>query len=871
MSQELYIIDAHSSCYRLFYAIPPLSSPSGVPTNTILGFTKIIEKILEKKDSGYIAVVFDSPGPTLRQQEFAEYKAGRKPMPDDLHQQIPLIKDLLAHYKAPVFGISGYEADDIIATLASRAATEGHTVNIITSDKDLKQLLADSVRIIDSRTQKILTRRQFIDDYGFEPERFTDYQALTGDSTDNIPGVKGIGDKTARKLIAEYGTLDGVYEHLEEIKPRWRKLLETDKENAYLTKKLATLDRDAPVDTEIESLKIQAPDTERLLDTFKQFGIKSLVKKYSAAASRRPEMKYTILENRAQIEDSLQGLTREERVAFVLHGGNAPGPQSVPSGVSLCAGDNACIYIPVLRDDKVLIKVLKSFFESDLALISASSKQDYILLANMGVDIDKVDIGFDGIIASYLMNPDKNGYSIHDLTMSFLGMETEAETEANENPDTKSVCTDTCRLAQALYELPEKVLPELKNRGLDTLYADVEIPLARVLARMEMTGVKVDPQILKTMSDELSVILGELKEEIYRASGEEFNLNSPKQLSKLLYEKLELPALKKTKTGISTNEETLKKLSPLHPVPKLIIEYRSYEKVKSTYVDVLPTLISNKTGCIHASFNQVATATGRLSSSNPNMQNIPVRSQLGRNIRRAFQPRNPDSLYVTADYSQIELRILAHLSQDPELLEAFRNDRDVHNFVASRLYGMPEAEISTEQRKNAKTVNFGIVYGQSAYGLSSGTGMTVGEADTFLKRYFETYPGVTGFVEETVRDAAENGYVRTMLGRVRPVPQLHSARKNTVNLGRRIAVNTVVQGSAADLIKIAMNRIYTDIRKKYRACLLIMQIHDELVFEVSEKMLDEFSAVIRDRMEGAMALDVPLKVNIGAGKNWMEA
>ena len=871
MSQELYIIDAHSSCYRLFYAIPPLSSPSGVPTNTVLGFTKIIEKILEKDDSGYIAVVFDSPGPTLRQQEFAEYKAGRKPMPDDLYQQIPLIKDLLSHYKAPVFGISGYEADDIIATLASRAATEGRSVNIITSDKDLKQLLTDSVRIIDSRTQKTLTRQDFIDDYGFEPQRFIDYQALTGDSTDNIPGVKGIGDKTARKLIAEYETLDNVYDHLEKIKPRWRNLLEADRENAYLTRKLATLDRDVPVDANIESLRIQPPDTEKLLDTFKQLGLKSLMKKYAAAATRQPELKYTILENRAAIEEALENITGRDRISFVLNGDDAPGPQSLPGGVSFFPGSDTCIYVPILRDDKVLAKMLKTFFESGTALISASAKRDYILLANMGIDIDKVNIHFDGIIASYLMNPDKNGYSIHDLTMSFLGMETEFTEAENPQPDARSVCTDSCRLARALYELPDKVLPELKNRGLDALYADVEIPLARTLARMEVTGVKVDPQILKTMSEELAAILGELKEEIYRASDEEFNLNSPKQLSKVLYEKLELPALKKTKTGISTNEETLKKLSALHPVPKLIIEYRSYEKVKSTYVDVLPTLISKKTGCIHASFNQVATATGRLSSSNPNMQNIPVRSQLGRNIRRAFQPRNPHSLYVTADYSQIELRILAHLSQDPELLEAFRNDRDVHTFVASRLYDIPQEDISDSQRKNAKTVNFGIVYGQSAYGLSAGTGMTVAEADNFLKRYFETYPGVTGFVEETVRDATERGYVRTMLGRVRPVPQLHSARKNTVNLGRRIAVNTVVQGSAADLIKIAMNRIYTDVREKYRACLLIMQIHDELVFEVPEKMLDEFSAMIREKMEGAMSLDIPLKVNIASGKNWMEA
>lgn len=851
---ELYLIDAHALCYRSFYAIKDLANSKGQKTNAVYGFVSTLKKLLRERRPEYMAVCFDSPARTRRQEKYADYKIQRPSMPDDLRSQLPLIKDVVTGYRIPVLEYQGYEADDIIATLAGLFSSSGKDVVIVSDDKDMFQLVNDHVRILSIRKDSLIDAGAVKELLGVDPEFVTDFIALAGDKVDNIPGVRGIGEASARHLIERYGHLEEMYRNLDRVDPKsLRERLEAHKEEALLSKELAELDARVPGEFRIEDMRVEAPDHHELLRIFSDLEFKRFVMDLREQVPQEEEDASLgdVQVRGAEDMEAIREAVLAAREFTFLFGGSESEEIWFEKNFFIACSPDQVWKLPLSS-----APALKSLFADDAI---RKNTFDYKMmlkrLATLGMSVSG-DV-FDAKLAAYLLSPARGNEGIWDLGWEYLKL-------------TPGKAGDGGEQARVLLRLIEPLRAELVKHNLVKLYADIEIPLSKVLWAMEEEGVKVDVDHLKNLSGECDRRITALHQELFALAGEEFNLNSPKQLSHILFTRLKLPALKRTKTGYSTNEEVLTRLASHHPLPALILEYRQLAKLKSTYIDALPKLVDSRTRRIHATFNQTGTETGRLSSNNPNLQNIPVRTELGREIRKAFIPSQEGHWIVSADYSQIELRVLAHLSKDDNLLKAFRQDQDIHTYTAGLIFDVPEPEVSSDMRASAKRVNFGIIYGMSAFGLAKDLNIPQPQAADFIDRYFLRYPRVKTFMDEQVRECEEKGYVMTLLQRRRYIPDILSRNMAVRQFAQRQAVNTPVQGTAADMIKLAMIRIYEEMSKRRLRSRMIITVHDELVFDVPDDEKEGLIPLVRGLMENTLTLDVPIKVSIKYGPNWLQ-
>jgi len=879
-NKRLFVIDGNSFCYRAYYAIKHLSNSNGQATNAVYGFLAMVKKIIKDEKPDMLAIAFDLKAPTFRHEKFKDYKATRKPMPDDLVSQMPYIKRLVKAYNIPVYELEGYEADDILATLAERAKGEGLDTFIATGDKDAMQLVGPHVKVYSPHKDGVIYgEKEVLEKFGVAPESITDLMALMGDTSDNIPGVPGIGEKTAVELMKEFETLDSLLENTDRIKSASRrKKVEEAKDLALLSKELATVKRDVPIKINFKELEMTAPDKKALAELFKELEFRTLLNDIEPVKKLAGE--YKLVDSKKEIKRLIGHLKGVKRFAFDFETTHYDPMRAERVGISFSWKEGEAHYIPfnALKDmsaDEVL-KGLKGIFEDKkIKKIGQNIKYDLLILKNAGIGVSGID--FDTMVASYLLNPSRSRHNLNEISLEYLKRHLTPIEEligkgkkaiTMDKVDVKKVCDYCAEDSDAAFTLSGILGKQLREKGLEKLFSEVEIPLIYVLADMEAWGVAVDTKYLASLSEQMEKEMVKLAKSIHSLAGEEFNINSPKQLQVILFEKMKLPVIKRTKTGISTDEEVLRILSENEALPREILRYRELAKLKSTYVDSLPELINPRTKRIHTSFNQAVTATGRLSSSKPNVQNIPIKTETGRQIRKAFVAGEKSQVLLSADYSQIELRILAHLSGDRTLIEAFKEDRDVHKFTAGLIYGVEEKDVKDEMRQAAKTVNFGIVYGMSAFGLAKDLGIDVREAGKFIDAYFERYSRVKEYLEELIAGAKETGFVTTILGRRRYIPEINSSNISVANFAKRTAVNTPIQGSAADLIKLAMVKLHRTLLGFDAR--MVLQVHDELVFEISKKRLTEFAGVVKDGMENVMNLKVPLRVDIEAGKNWLE-
>jgi len=878
----LYLIDGNSYIYRAYYAVRGLTNSKGFPTNAIYGFTNMLLKILREKAPDYIGVVFDTPAPTLRHKLYEKYKAHRPKMPQDLHTQIPYVKEIVNAFRIPALEMEGYEADDIIATLAKKAESENIDVYIITADKDMFQVLSPKIKAYDTMREKITEAKDVIDRFGVEPARIPEVMALIGDASDNIPGVHGIGEKTAKELLKEFGGLDNLIKNYNNIKkPDLKSSISKNIDNIKLSFRLSIIDTDVPVKASIHELKSEEPDWRALLKFFREFEFTSLLK--LIPAEKPLEAEYITVLKEGDLNELLSTINSIKQELTLDTETTSKFPMIAELvGISFSITPEKAYYIPITHSylgvseqlpKEFVVTRIKDILENpEIKKIGHNIKYDMLVLRNEGIELK--GIAFDTIIADYLLNPTKPNHNLEDVSLNYLGVKKLSfdDVFGKGKKDFREVSIEDATKYSGedcvvTLGLRNTLAPELKKQELDTLFYDMEMPLVGVLADMEITGVRIDLALMDALSKELERELINLEERIYFLAGEEFNINSPKQLRKILFEKLGLRTIKKTKTGFSTDVDVLQELAFEHELPREILEHRTLSKLKGTYVDTLPKMINPKTGRLHTSFNQTVTATGRLSSSDPNLQNIPIRGEWGRRIREAFVAEK-GHLIMSSDYSQIELRILAHISQDEGLIDVFIKDGDIHTMTASELFGVPPEDVIPEMRRRAKTVNFGIIYGISPYGLSQELGITPDQAKKYIDTYFQKHRGVKGCIENLIKSAEEKGYVSTIFGRKRSIPELKSSNKNTRLLGERLTINSPIQGSAADIIKLSMINIWKRLKKEGLKTKMLLQVHDELLFEVSEKEKEKAQALIKEEMEKVVRLSVPLKVDIGIGKNW---
>ena len=836
--KHLYIIDANAFCYRAFYALRNLSTSFGQPTNAIYGFVNILNKILREKNPDYLAVCFDVSRNTFRQKRYAEYKIQRPPMPDGLSSQIPLIKEIVSAYGISLFEKEGFEADDIIATLDRLAKEKGIAVTVVSPDKDILQLVDDNTRVFNPGKDApvVYDKERVLERFGVPAQMIPEVIALMGDASDNIPSVPGIGEKTAVGLIQEFGSLDKILKHAKDIKQeKIRQAVIDNIEMINLNRELAVLDDKVELDFSLDKLKIGNPNNAELFRLFKYLEFKSFIKDI-----RQPDDVEAKRDIRLSQAKDLKVTGTDE--LYIYGTGND----------DLVFGSKGEGFLITKIDDNIRRILLDAGIKKvghDLKKLKAS-------LAAEGVVLE--GLYFDTMIAAYLLNPSKTAYKLTDVAWDYLGV----------NAAEKGLVPE--KAIGLIMELKPKLDKELRDKALFKLFQELEMPLVSVLSQMEQDGIKIDTHILRELSRDIEKRLIKLIEEIYELSGTQFNINSPKQLREILFEKLKLPIQRKSKTGPSTDEEVLRKLALRHALPALLLEYRQLMKLKNTYIDTLPLLIDKKTGRIHTSFNQTGTETGRLSSSNPNLQNIPTKTDIGKNIRRAIiVSKDTDSL-LSCDYSQVELRVLAHLSGDKNLISAFKEDKDVHKITASLIYGIEEKDVTQEMREVAKRVNFGIVYGLTSYGLSRDLGISVDAAQQFIDAYFLRYPRVKDYVQSQITLAEKEGFVTTLLGRRRYIPEINNKNQGLRQFAQRQAINTPIQGSASDLIKLAMIQIAQVLKQKKMQSRMILQIHDELLFDVPRQELKEAVSLVKEKMEGVLKLDVPIRVDIKKGKNWLE-
>jgi len=854
---KLVLIDGNALLYRAFYALPPLTNSKGMPTGAAYGFTRMLIKIFREERPDYLACAFDKGRKTFRHKRWQEYKITRPKMPEELASQIPLVKKILKGFGVPILEDEEYEADDLLASLAKEGKKKGLRVEILTGDKDIFQIVSSSIYVL--RPQKGITYTQLFDEkkikeeLGISPSQVVDFLALAGDTSDNIPGVPGIGPVTAKKLIQKFKDLENLLKNLDKVPPRQREILSKHQQQARLSKELATIMSSVPLKIKFEELKVREPEKEVLLSVFKELEFKGLIKELNLSLpevfSQEPEYKEI-----SSSEDFQKLILRLEEEPFVLEIEKDKGIK----GMAFCFKDEASYYLPLeqggIKKELIMGKLVPILKSHQIKKTGHNLKEVALALKRIGADLDGLE--FDTGIATYLLNPLTSRYFLEDLALDYLGVSIQGRSHPAER-------------ARLIGKLSGTLEKELKKENLWSLFSKVEMPLVKVLVRMQERGVKVDRTVLEDFLKEIEKKRRDLEEEIFEEVGQRFNLNSSKQLGEILFGRLNLPPVKKTKTGYSTDEEVLEVLSLIRPSVRKILEYRKLSKLESTYIRPLPNLINPKTGRIHTSFNQTVTATGRLSSSRPNLQNIPIRDELGKRLRKAFIAED-GYLLLSADYSQIELRILAHLSGDPNLKDAFLKGEDIHRQTAAEIFGVLPLQVSPQMRRQAKVVNFGIVYGISPYGLSRDLGISEKDAEDYIKRYFERYPRVKEYIEKTIEEARERQYVTTLMGRKRYLPGILSSKKKEREFAERTAINTPVQGGAADLIKLAMVNLHRRFEEENLGAYIILQIHDELLFEVPEKEVDKTRKIVKEEMEKAMKLSVPLVVQTKVGKNWAE-
>jgi DNA polymerase I len=883
---RLILIDGSSYIYRAFHALGHLSNSKGLPTNAIHGFTQMILKVLKDQRPEFLGVVLDTKAPTFRSEIYKEYKANRPAMPETLVPQIPYIKKIIESYRIRTLEMEGYEADDLIGAVAKRLEQKADVI-IITGDKDILQLVSGHTLVYDPMKEKRFGVEEVIDRFGLRPEQMVEMMGLAGDAIDNIPGVPGIGEKTAIELIKTFGTIENLLTHLDQVRRKnLKEKLETYGEQARMSRRLATICTDVPISIELNQFFLPSPDLKSLREIFKELEFNKLLRELPEEKTSRTA-DYRLIVDRDAFNALVKTL-KEATVFSIDLETTSPYPMRAELvGVSLSHAPHQAFYIPVghryregIRQLPLaqVLETLKPVLENPgIRKVGQNLKYEWIVLRRYGIELQ--GILCDTMIASYLLNPTKHHHNLSEIAREYLDISmteydevvgTRGRTVTFDEVDLERARDYSCADAEVTLQISHLLLPKLAEDGSQDLNARVELPLLTVLAKMEMNGVKIDVDLLNDFSKEIENQLQQKMERIHALAGEEFNINSSKQLGKILFEKLELPVIKKTKTGYSTDEDVLTKLSRQHDLPLEVLSYRNLSKLKSTYIDALPRLVHPETGRIHTSYNQTVTATGRLSSSDPNLQNIPIRAEEGNRIRQAFIPEK-GRLIVSADYSQIELRILAHLSQDEVLLKAFREGEDIHARTASEVFHVSMEAVTSEMRREAKVINFGILYGMSSYGLSQQLGVEPKVAQAYIDEYFRKYAGVQAYIEASLNEARQRGYVITLLNRRRYLPELHSPTAFIRQSSERMAVNSPIQGTAADIIKVAMIHIQNRIEESGLATKMIMQVHDELVFETPEEELRRALPLIQREMETVMRLSVPLQVSIHSGKNWAEA
>ena len=878
---KLVLIDGHSILNRAFYGVPDLTNAAGLHTNAIYGFLNILFKILDEESPDYLTVAFDVKAPTFRHEMFKEYKGTRKPMPEELREQVPVMKEVLQTMGIRIIEQAGYEADDLLGTIAKRAEAEGIDVSLVSGDRDLLQIATDRIRI---RIPKTKGGRTEIENYyaadveakyQVNPVQFIDLKALMGDTADNIPGVPKVGEKTATDLMVQFGSLDGIYEHIDEVtKKSVKESLIQNKDLAYLSRELATIKLDSPLTYTLEEARVGNFFNEASYILFKKLEFKNLLNKFEKGVSNEEiSASFHLVENLAEVEALFTRVLSDKDRQIGLKVVKEAGRHGELLGVALHLQEEGSFLVlkqGFLTEDYLKEKI--ALLGAQCRIATADIKSEYAYL--QAQDTDRF---FDVILAAYLLNPLKNDYTIEDIANEYLNLMLPEKGQAfgrlsfkdalNEKPEDflKYCCFEAYVCAQAAVCLQQK----LEETQMDRLMREIEMPLTLVLFSMEEEGIRVNPEALKDYGEALSGKITELEQEIYSEAGCEFNINSPKQLGEILFEKMGLPGGKKTKTGYSTAADVLEKLSGEYPVVKHILEYRGLTKLKSTYADGLAAYIEDENR-IHSTFNQTITATGRISSTEPNLQNIPIRMELGRQIRKVFIPKD-GYCFMDADYSQIELRVLASMSGDERLIEAYRSHADIHRTTASQVFHIPFEEVTDLQRRNAKAVNFGIVYGISSFGLSEDLSISRKEAAAYIEQYFETYPQVKQFIDSLVKDAKKNGYAVTLYGRRRPVPELFSSNFMQRSFGERVAMNSPIQGTAADIIKIAMIRVFERLKKEGLKSKLILQVHDELLIETALEEEEQVRMILEEEMVHASSLAVELEIDLHVGINWYEA
>jgi DNA polymerase-1 len=902
--KTVWVIDANSLIFQVFHAIPEMTSPQGLPVSAVYGFTRDLLFLLETKQPDYLFVAFDRPEPTFRHTMFPTYKGMRSEMPVDLVPQFPAIYRVVSALGVSLLEAPGYEADDLLATIAEETTKLCGDCFVVTGDKDCRQLIAEHVKVYNVRKNQVFDAAALKEDWGVRPDQVIDFQALVGDSVDNIPGVPLIGPKVARELLQKYDTLDNLLAHAEELPKGKRKdNLIAGREQALLSRELCKLDRGVPIELDWQAARVGKYDEQQLFRLFSEFGFHSFGQRVANLPRHTPaeqvpaappcEISYHTVDTAESLADFLTKLREQPAVSFDTETAQAyPHAQGMVwprwseiVGYSFSWADGEAYYLPVRApqgerqlDPVIALNELRPVLENpQIAKIGQNLKYDVLVLRSAGVHV--AGINFDTMVASYLLDAGERSHSLDELALRYLNHTTtkigeligvgKSQKRMDEVPVAK-IAHYAAEDADIAWRLKAPLAARLEPAKLEELFHKLEMPLVEVLSELEFNGIRIDVPLLQKLSVKYGETLERLEREIYELAGHEFNINSVKQLQTVLFDELKLPVIKKTQTGRSTDVEVLEELATTHAMPAKLLEYRQFSKLKGTYVDALPTMVHPLTGRVHASFRQDVAATGRLSSENPNLQNIPIRTEAGREIRGAFLP-GPDGWHLmAADYSQIELRVLAHYCGDPALCEAFANDEDIHARVAAEVYGVALDQVSSTQRRNAKAVNFGIIYGQSPFGLAKQLSISKDEAAEFIDRYFARYQGVEKFMNGVLEECRNTGYVYTILGRRRAITGVRPGGSRQRNLSERTAINTVIQGSAADIIKLAMINIHRRLKRENLQAKMLLQIHDELVFEAPLEELSSLGQIVRTEMADAIPLNVPLKIDVKSGLNWAD-
>ena len=889
--KTLYLIDGSSYIFRAFFGVrQQLSTSKGFPTNALYGFINMLQKVIREEKPDYLVVAFDSPDKTFRHKIYPNYKANRDAPPEELSRQFPYFEPLVKAYGLSSIRRPGFEADDIIGTLAKKGKQKGLEIVIVSGDKDMMQLISPHIYMLDTMKNKKFMDKEVVEKFGVQANKVVEVMGLMGDSSDHIPGVAGVGPKTAAELIRKFGSIEALYKRIDEVeKKNVKEKLERDKENAFMSRELVCIDTAMDLEFNSDLMKLGKVDSAKLKKMFEEFEFVSFLEGMqdgTANSLKIDRSEYKTILTEKSFNDLIESLAKKKSFAFDVETTSKRPVWARLVGISFSFEDGNAFYLPLAHrylgvpeqlEFKVVREKLKPILEDkSIKKCGHNIKYDLIVMSNEGIALDGVD--FDTMIASYLLNPSSRGHGLDALTMEYFGHKNLTYKEMT-GTGSKEIGFDEVEVDRATeyaaedsdmtWRLKGKLQPQLKDSTLK-LYKEIELPLLEVLAEIELNGVYVDRKYLTELSSKIDKQLLHLEKDIYVLADEEFNINSPKQLSVILFEKLKLPVVKKTKTGYSTDVSVLEQLAVEHKLPEQVLSYRQLAKLKSTYVDALPGEIFKKTGRVHTSFNQTVAATGRLSSSNPNLQNIPIRSDMGKEIRKAFTAEE-DNMLLSADYSQIELRILAHLSKDKALKNAFDKGEDVHARTAADIFGSSLDQVDENSRRMAKAVNFGIIYGLSAFGLSRQLNISRKDAQDFIDQYFSLYSNVKDFMDNTIAEARECGYTLTMFNRRRYLPDLKSDNRQVRESAQRIAINSPIQGSAADLIKVAMIRLSRNLKKIKLNSKMILQVHDELLFECPIQEKKEIESLVCKEMEGACTLSVPLVVDIGWGKNWNEA